>query len=66
MPGFKLKDKVAIGDSPVVGEVIGKTEYADHTGYPDNYFVRFNHPQTGLPANEWYSAGQLRAEDTFI
>ena len=58
---FNVGDKVVIGNTQIVGEVIGKTEYAAHTGYQPNHCVRFDHPETGLPTDEWYVAHQLSA-----
>ncbi len=61
---FNIGDKVVIGNTKIVGEVIGKTEYAAHTGYQTNYFVRYLHPQTFLPVEDWFSKSLLHSAAT--
>lgn len=53
---LELDQQVIIGgDGGVQGTVVGVTHYAAVTGHQPNYCVRFRHPQTGLPCDEWYT-----------
>lgn len=59
-----LNDEVEIGPSAVKGKIIGITHYAEDTGYQTNYFVRYLHPQTFLPVEDWFSKSLLHSAAT--
>lgn len=61
MQEFELDQVVQIGSQRINGTVVGITKYSAVTGYSTNYMVRYLHPQTYLPVEEWYTASLLTA-----
>lgn len=55
-----INDTVEVGDTPIIGTIVGKTEYAASVGFPTNYLVRSVDRSTGLPRDDWFGSEQLR------